>query len=215
MGSRRVQDTHVTIAAPIPEPMMDPRAPGDVRFLVGEDGDSTIGRFVGEERQHDLPHLPNSRSPVPCCSGPQLEVHEDYQEDLEYESSDSDEAGLGCLGGWVGFGKLDATVGNSRSLHCLSRWDAGGGSPPWCRARHWRWKKKHHLFFFGSFLKCLLSEGQKRTKWLACKKISYLKIFKGRRNKQQQQENGLQLQASIFDTSQPDTSLSMTELWTC
>ena len=149
MGSRRVQDTHVTIAAPIPEPMMDPRAPGDVRFLVGEDGDSTIGRFVGEERQHDLPHLPNSRSPVPCCSGPQLEVHEDYQEDLEYESSDSDEAGLGCLGGWVGFGKLDATVGNSRSLHCLSRWDAGGGSPPWCRARHWRWKKKHHLFFLG------------------------------------------------------------------
>ena len=34
--------------------------------------------------------------------------------------------------------------------------------------------KKTPLFFFGSFLKCLLSEGQKRTKWLACKKISYL-----------------------------------------
>ena len=44
-----VQDTHVTIAAPIPEPMMDPWTPGDVRVLVG-DGDSTIGRFVGEER---------------------------------------------------------------------------------------------------------------------------------------------------------------------
>jgi len=46
-GEVAVPDTHVTIAAPIPEPMMDPRAPGD--------------------------------------------VHEDYQEDLEYESSDSDE----------------------------------------------------------------------------------------------------------------------------
>lgn len=71
MGSRRVQDTHVTIAAPIPEPMMDPRAPGDVRFLVGEDGDSTIGRFVGEERQHDLPTSSQlEKSLQPCCSGP-------------------------------------------------------------------------------------------------------------------------------------------------
>ena len=47
------KDTHVTIAAPLPEPMMDPWDRGDVRFSVGEDGDSTIGHSL-ERRDMQL-----------------------------------------------------------------------------------------------------------------------------------------------------------------
>ena len=66
------------------------------------------------ERRDNMicPHVPNSRSPYNLVALVWiLQVHEDYQEDLEYESSDSDEAGLGCLGGWVlDFGSATAAT---------------------------------------------------------------------------------------------------------
>lgn len=76
-----------------------------------------------------------------------LEVHEDYQEDLEYESSDSDEAGLGRLGGWVGFGFRRFPRGNSRSLHCLSRCCGRWRIPSLVPGPALEVEKKHHPFF--------------------------------------------------------------------
>lgn len=120
MGSRRVQDTHVTIAAPIPEPMMDPRAPGDVRFLVGEDGDSTIGHSM-ERRDNMICHIFPTQEVLFLVAVVLTNLRSMKITRRTWSMRVQTPMRLGWVFGWLGFGFRFRHRGNSRSLHCLSR----------------------------------------------------------------------------------------------